>query len=38
MEIYVAQEQAFYFVPRFSLEVAHDRVEQKKTNLVVPAA
>ena len=34
MEIYVAQEQAFYFVPHFSLEVAHDRVEQKKTNLV----
>ena len=34
MEIYVAQEQAFHFVPIYSLEVAHDRVEQKKTGLV----
>jgi hypothetical protein len=34
MEIYVAQEQAFHFVPNFSLDIAHDRVEQKKTGLV----
>lgn len=34
MDIYVAQEQAFYFVPLHSLEVAHDRVEQKKNSLV----
>jgi hypothetical protein len=34
MEIYVAQEQAFHFVAHFSLEVAHDRVEQKKSGLV----
>lgn len=34
MEIYSAQEQAFHYVPRFSVEVAHDRIEQKKTSLV----
>jgi hypothetical protein len=34
MEIYVAQELAYYFVPRFSIEVASDRIEQKKTSLV----
>jgi hypothetical protein len=34
MEIYLADEQAYHFVPRFTLEVARDRVEQKKTGLV----
>jgi hypothetical protein len=34
MEISLAAEKAFNFVPRFSLEVAHDRVEQKKVNLI----
>jgi hypothetical protein len=34
MDIYVTQEQAFHFIPNFSLEIAHDRVEQKKTGLV----
>jgi hypothetical protein len=34
MDIYLAVERAFHFVPKFSLEVAHDRVEQKKVNLV----
>jgi hypothetical protein len=34
MEIYLAPDQIFYYVPKFTLEVARDRVEQKKTNLV----
>jgi len=34
MDIYVAQEQAYHYVPRFTLEVARDRIEQKKTSLV----
>jgi hypothetical protein len=37
MEIVVANEQAFHYVPRFSPDVAQDRVEQKKTGLVVGA-
>src|SRR3990170_4808369 len=37
MEIYLAPEQAFHFVPRFSIDVAHDRIEQKKTGLVAGA-
>ena len=34
MDITLADEKAFHLVPQFSLEVARDRVEQKKTNLV----
>jgi hypothetical protein len=34
MEISLADEQAFSFIPTFSLDVAHDRVEQKKVNLI----
>ena len=34
MEIYLATERAFHLTPQVSLEVAHDRLEQKKTNLV----
>lgn len=34
MEIYVATERAFHLIPQITLEVAHDRLEQKKTNLV----
>jgi hypothetical protein len=34
MEIYLADELAYHFVPKFTLEVARDRVEQKKTSLV----
>jgi hypothetical protein len=34
MEICLADEQAFHFIPRFTIEVARDRVEQKKTGLV----
>ena len=34
MEIALAEEQAFHYVPHFTIEVAHDRIEQKKTNLV----
>ncbi len=34
MEISLVDEQAFHFVPLFTVEVAHDRVEQKKTQLV----
>jgi hypothetical protein len=34
MEISLAEERAYYFVPQISLEVAHDRVEKKKTSLV----
>lgn len=34
MEITLAEEHAYYFVPQISLEVAQDRVEKKKTTLV----
>jgi hypothetical protein len=34
MEISLVDEQAFNFIPRFSFEVAHDRIEQKKVNLI----
>ena len=37
MDISLAPEQAFYFVPKFSPEVAQDRVEQKKISLVAGA-
>jgi hypothetical protein len=37
MEISLADEQAFNFVPKYSLDVAHDRVEQKKVNLIAGA-
>jgi hypothetical protein len=34
MEISLAEERAYYFVPQISLEVARDRIEKKKTTLV----
>jgi hypothetical protein len=34
MEIIISEEQAFNLLPQFTLEVARDRLEQKKTNLV----
>jgi hypothetical protein len=34
MDISLAQEQAFNFIPKFTPEVAQDRVEQKKITLV----
>jgi hypothetical protein len=34
MEIYLADERAFQLIPQFTVEVARDRLEQKKTNLV----
>jgi hypothetical protein len=34
MEIYLATERAFNLIPQMSLEVARDRLEQKKTSLV----
>jgi hypothetical protein len=34
MDIYLASERAFYLIPQISLEVARDRLEQKKTSLV----
>lgn len=34
MEIYLANEQITYFVPRFTTEIAQDRVEQKKISLI----
>ena len=34
MEISLAEERAYYFVPQISLEVARDRIEKKKTSLV----
>ncbi len=37
MDISLAEEQAFYFIPRFSPEVAQDRVEQKKIALIAGA-
>src|SRR5215813_11223980 len=34
MDIYLATEHAYHFVPQFGIDVARDRVEQKKVNLV----
>ena len=34
MDIYLATEHAYHFVPQFNVEVARDRVEQKKVNLI----
>jgi len=34
MEIFLANERAFHLIPQVSVEVASDRVEQKKINLV----
>jgi len=34
MDIYLATERAFHLIPQVSLEVARDRLEQKKTSLV----
>jgi hypothetical protein len=34
MDIYLAEERAFHLIPQISLEVARDRLEQKKTSLV----
>jgi len=37
MDIYVAPEQAYFYIPRFTPEIAADRVEQKKTGLIAGA-
>ena len=34
MEISLAEEHAYYYVPQISLEIARDRIEKKKTSLV----
>jgi hypothetical protein len=34
MEISLAEEHAYYFVPQISMEIARDRIEKKKTSLV----
>jgi hypothetical protein len=34
MDISLAEEHAYYFIPQLSLEVARDRIEKKKTTLV----
>jgi hypothetical protein len=34
MDIYLATERTFHLTPQFSIEVARDRLEQKKTSLV----
>jgi hypothetical protein len=34
MDIYLATEHAYHIVPQFSIDVARDRVEQKKVSLV----
>lgn len=34
MEIILATERAFHFLPQFTIEVAKDRVEQKKASLI----
>jgi len=34
MNIYLAAEHAYHYVPQFSVDIARDRVEQKKMNLV----
>jgi len=34
MDIYLATEHTYHYIPQFSVDVARDRVEQKKMNLV----
>ena len=34
MEIYLATEHAYHFIPQFTVDVARDRVEQKKVSLI----
>jgi hypothetical protein len=34
MDIFLAVERAFHLIPQISLEVARDRLEQKKVSLV----
>src|SRR5262245_32476150 len=34
MDIYLATEHAYHFIPQFTIDVARDRVEQKKVNLI----
>ena len=34
MDIYLATEHAYHLIPQFSLDVARDRVEQKKVSLI----
>jgi hypothetical protein len=34
MEISLAEERAYYFVPQISVDIARDRIEKKKTTLV----
>jgi hypothetical protein len=34
MDIFLASERAFHFIPQINLEVAQDRLEQKKASLV----
>jgi hypothetical protein len=34
MDIYLASERAFHFIPQISMDVARDRLEQKKISLV----
>lgn len=34
MDIYLATEHAYHYIPQFSVDIARDRVEQKKMNLV----
>ena len=32
MDIYLATEHAYHYIPQFSVDIARDRVEQKKMN------
>src|ERR1700752_5300211 len=34
MDIYLATEHAYHFIPQFTVDVARDRVEQKKVSLI----
>ena len=34
MDIYLANEHAYHYIPQFTIDVARDRVEQKKVNLI----
>ena len=34
MDIYLASEHAYHFIPQFTIDVARDRVELKKVNLI----
>ncbi len=34
MEISLTEEQAYHYIPQYTVEVAHDRVEQRKVQLV----